>query len=96
MFSLLEIIIHPRNKNFIGCSANFICRKCNGKHILFAKKKQNNANSAVAFVDWSRSILLQTGQSNASKIEAKSFRNTRSLFTLEVSGLKKKLTESYY
>ena len=60
---------------------------------IFYLQKRNKIMQIVLLL---RSILLQTGQSNASKIEAKSFRNTRSLFTLEVSGLKKKLTESYY
>ena len=72
------------------CSAKYICRKCNGKHhISICDKGENknshtpqneSPNSIVAFVDQSKSILLQTGRADVFNIEAKSSVKTRILF----------------
>ena len=72
------------------CSAKYICRKCNGKHhISICDKGENrnihaplneSPNSIVAFVDQSKSILLQTARADVFNIETKSSVKTRILF----------------
>ena len=72
------------------CSANDICKKCNGRHHnpICDKGENRNShapqnespNSIVAFVDQSKSILLQTGRADVFNIEAKSSVKTRILF----------------
>ena len=64
------------------CSAKYICRKCNGKHHISICDKGENRNSyapqkkspntIVAFVDQSKSILLQTVQADVFNIQTKS------------------------
>ena len=75
------------------CSAKYICRKCNGKHhISICDKGENknshtpqneSPNSIVAFVDQSKSILLQTARADVFNIETKSSVKTRILFDTE-------------
>ena len=72
------------------CSATYICRKCNGKHHISICGKganknrplpQNDSrNNIVAFVDQSKSILLQTARADVFNIETKSSVKTRILF----------------
>ena len=64
------------------CSAKYICRKCNVKHHISICVKGENRNShapqndgpnsIVAFVDQSKSILLQTARADVFNIETKS------------------------
>ena len=71
-------------------SAKYNCRKCNGKHhISICDKGENknsdtpqneSPNSIVAFVDQSKSILLQTARADVFNIETKSSVKTRILF----------------
>ena len=72
------------------CSAKYICRKCNGKHHICICDKGENRNShapqnnspncIVAFVDQSKSILLQTAGADVFNIETKSSVKTRNFF----------------
>ena len=72
------------------CSAKYICRKCNGKHHISICDKGENRNShapqndgpnsIVAFVDQSKSILLQTAKADVFNTETKSSVKTRILF----------------
>ena len=72
------------------CSATYICRKCNGKHHISICGKGTNKNrpspqndsrnNIVAFVDQSKSILLQSARADVFNIETKSSVKTRILF----------------
>ena len=72
------------------CSAKYICRKFNGKHHFSICDKGENRNShapqndgpnsIAAFVDQSKSILLQTARADVFNIETKSSVKNRILF----------------
>ena len=72
------------------CSAKYIYRKCNGKHHISIYDKGENRhshalqnespNSIVAFVNQSKSILLQTARADVFNTETKSSVKTRILF----------------
>ena len=72
------------------CSAKYICRKFNGEHPFSISDKGENRNShapqndgpnsIAAFVDQSKSILLQTARADVFNIETKSSVKTRILF----------------